>query len=385
MKSQYNKHMITNHNRNMPTEDNVYIDVKVINDTDQRTVRAQFNQTKTRQIIDNPSNYYLTLARWKVPAFEFPLLIFPVQNGQSNPNLSDYSITLETSTDIFQTFLFYVAYDSSAEVPTTAIPKQAPTNYYFVYDYQQMIDIINTAFTIAFENVTGKPGGSTIPPIMIFNPETRLFGIQAEETFFSVDTNPTPLPPAFPTTQPSFDADIKIYFNFKLYSLFNGLNARFTDPNGPEATDGRDVQIVVKDFGYNNINNQFVLMEQNFPSIAYWSPVQQVIFETTLIPINSEFTTTSPDSFKKVLTDFEPITDSSQDVRTTLQYFPQGVYRLTDLIGTKPLYNIDLTAKWLDLEGNEYFVEIPPFQQFSAKLLFVKRNLYKTDNTLYDS
>jgi hypothetical protein len=393
--SGFNKNMITTNTREKPTDDNVYIDIKISNNTDARAIKAKYDQTRTTQILDNPSNYYLSLVRWKIPGFELPLLIFPVEPNPLNPddlNYSQYSVTLETSTDIYQFHLFYMSYNDPNVLvppPTNSSPYQSNSQYYFIYDYQHMLNIVNYGLLMAFENVTGKPVGAEFP-YLIYNPETKLFSLIAQFTNYMVDLAPSPAPPAQPTTQPTFDADIKVYMNFKLYSLFNGLPSRTVAENSAESTQGRDVQILIHPYGNNYfpdpfVSSDYLRIEQNFSSISYWNPVKQLIFITELIPINSEYTAVSGDSFRKILTDFEPSSDSNTDIRTTFQYFPQGVYRLIDLIGTKPLYNIDLQVKWIDINGHEYFVTIAPFQELTAKLLFVKRNLYKTNNLLYEN
>ena len=381
----FKKHRIQNHLRSAPTSDNVYVDLKVENVSEMRTVKAQFTQTKTTQLLDNPSNYYLTLARWKVPAFELPVLIFPInKSSNAGPDESQYIITFETSTGLYSFPLYYVSYN----VPNTGIPKlvgdgtAAPSKYWFVYSYQQMLNIINHALQMCFDNVVGKPVGATTAPYMIYDSATKLFSLIAEQPYFTCDITPQPSPPTFPNTPPTFDAPIKIFFNYKLYSLFNSIPSRTIPSN--QATNHRDVQILVADYKNNTTPSGELIIQQDFSSVTFWNPVKQILFLTKLIPINSEYTSVSSNSFQKILTDFEPTNSWTSDVQTTLQYFPQGQYRLTDLIGNQPLYNIDLTVKWLDIDGNEYFVEIPPFQQFSAKLLFLKRNLVKTDNLLYD-
>lgn len=387
----YRVNQVKNINGTSFSPDNVYIDIKVANNTESRGIIMEFEQTKAEPIIDNPSDYYLSVVRWKVPAFDFPLLIFPIQDNQANPNLSKYSVTLQTSTDEFQQFLYFTNRNSTRtpKVPLNAIPEQSNSAYYWIYEYQHMVDIINDAFTRAFANVTGKPIGSQAP-ILLFDPVSKLFSLVAQFVEYGCDILPTPSSPAQPTTQPTYDADIKIFFNFDLFTLFNGFPTKsFPAPT----TNGKDVQLLVYQTGDNffpvqNSANPFptplVEMLQNFPSIASWTPVKQLLFTTRLIPIQSEYTTTSNDSYKKILTDFEPNQDSNVDIRETLQYFPRGVYRLVDMTGTIPVYNIDLKVTWLDVKGNEYDAYVPIGSQFTAKLLFVKRSLYKENQIVYE-
>ena len=361
--SRYNKFQVDDEKD--LSSDNVYVDIIVRNISDERRINAEYSETRVEAIVDNPSDYYLSLVRWSLPAYNLPLNIMPIQSGSSTD--SEYSVTLEFNGDIQPINIQYIS--RNAVTPTT----DQSSIYFWMFTYQHMVDLINTALDSAFSALAAPPIGSTAP-YLIFNPESNLFSLIAQTTFYDL-TLATP---------------IKIWFNSKLYELFNGLPSNF--PNEILQLDGRDAQILVNDY-HNNLYNEpisapvfpplFYEIKQNFKSISTWTAVKQIIFETQLIPINSEYTSVSNNSFKKILTDFEPIKSSDQDVRTLLQYFPQGQYRLVDLVGTNPQYNIDLIASWLDIYGNVHKVSIPYLHQMTAKLLFVKRNLYKTLNKNY--
>jgi len=371
---------LNKHKNSSYTPDNVYVDIKIPNLTQTtKNVLMTFEQQKDNPIIDNPSHYYLSLVRWKVPGGNFPVLIMPIVDGQADPNLSVYTVTLETSTDTFQKNLYY--YDRSFDTapggdPLNANPNQKVSSYYFIYEYQHLLDMVNQALYAAWDNVTGKPVGSE-PPFMIFNPVTKIFSLVAQLSQYGVEINALPL--TNPANPPSYDADIKIFFNVALQELFTGFAIKYFD----NATLGRDAQVLVANYQNNywpvpSVVSDYVEVSQQFSSAAQWSPVKQILFSTNSIPIQSEFTATSGSSYKKILTDFEPLADTPfSDARTTLQYYPQGPYRLLDLTGTNPLYKIDLYVTWLDIDGNEYYATVPPDDVFTAKLLFVKRDLYK--------
>lgn len=377
----FNKNKIPENFTSLPTSDNVYIDIKVANIGEDKKVPMRFTQMKSEAFLDNPSNYYLSLIRWSVPAFSLPLHIMPIQNNQPDINLSQYSITLETSSDIRQEFLFFTP-RTDAKPPSTAIPTQRFSEYYWIESYQHMLDMVNQALALAFSKLTGKPIDSSIP-FMIYDTAEKLFSIVAQLSQYGVSINPLPVPPANPSSQPSYDAGIKIWMNYKLYTLFNGMPSYF--PQSAIQGDGRDNQLLIQDYHNNTFSATEIRLKQDLKSIATWSPVKQILFETSLIPISKEYTSLTANSFKKILTDFEPSQDSNRDYRQSLQYFPQGVYRLIDCIGTHKQYNVDLFVTWTDVFGNEYCPDVPVFQMFTGKLLFIKKNLYKTNNLLYEN
>lgn len=355
-----------------PTADHVYVDVKLGNTGSERGVPIVYNQQRLEPILDNPSNYYLSLIRWKIPAFALPILIFPIADPDASSYLSSYSITLVYNNIPYQEQLFYTNQNgSSLEPPLTS------EKFYFVYYEEHFMTMVNSALQRAFDSIPGVPVGATAPEL-IFEAESRLFSLIAQQANYEVDVEP------IPPSQPTFNATIRIYFSYGLYQLFNGLPFRTVAEALPEASNGRDVQLIVQTFENNTLPGSLLSMVQNFQSLSIWSPVKQLEFTTALLPISSEFTSASGDSFKKIMTNFEPLSDNKGGERDMYQYFPQGPYRLVDMVGTNPIYSIDLRVTWSDIEGNDYPVEITSLQQFSAKLLFVKRNLYKSDNILYE-
>lgn len=377
--------------KNDLSSDNIYIDAEIRNVGDQRYVAAIYDQQRIESFVDNPSDYYLSVVRFSIPAFGFPLHIMPIQTGLG-VNDSQYSITLDINNgaNLVREFLIYEPRTADAQ-PTTSNPVQF-TPYYWIFEYQHMIDMINDALSRAFASLVGTPAGS-VAPFMIFNPETKLFSIVADGTFYQItDTLPSPfIYPIGYNPILRYTSPVRIWFNYKLYELFNGIASFFAEAT-PQA-DGRDVQILVNNQNNNNVyinpNSAVPVpttaleMKQQLISVATWNPVKQIIFTSGLLPINSEFTATSDNSFQKILTDFEPLNSSGQDVRTILQFFPQGPYRLIDCIGTNPLYRLDFNIKWKDAYGNLYDVVIPFLHLISVKFLFVKRSLYKNKNLTY--
>lgn len=67
-------------------------------------------------------------------------------------------------------------------VPTTAVPRQAESNYYFVYSYSHWLDILNNALTTAYRTVMYKANldttfGGTRCPYFEYDYNTGLFSL----------------------------------------------------------------------------------------------------------------------------------------------------------------------------------------------------------------
>ena len=345
--------------------DNVYYNVVARNvEYDLPWVNTfKFNTMTDEPIIENPYNYYLTIWRFSIPTYFIPEIQVPPQINQLNPNLSEFSVTLEYDGNISQEFIIYVA-NNTISPPTGTINELDRSNpYYFMFSYQQFLFIMNTALSLAFTNLAAKPVGS-LAPYMVYDSNERLFSLICEKAFYDLTL-------ALP---------IKIYINFPLYKLFTGFPVIFTDLN-----QGRDIQFDVEDY----LNNSYQIpntspifpptlfeIKQNTPSIPNWSPFKSLIFLSNLLPIKPEYTSLSGDSFIPLLADFEPLKQTSSDLQTNIQFFPQGPLRLVDLQSKSPIYKIDLNIKWIDQYGEPQDIIIPTGDNLSVKIAFLKKSAF---------
>ncbi len=353
--------------------DNVYVNIQVNNTDPNAFITASATVDRTEPIIDDPDKYYLSVVRFTIPGLNTPILIFPIQNNQPNINLSTYSITLDHAVSVSQQFLIYTQRNVFIP-PTTAIPVQKISSYYFIFNYQHVADMINTAFEAAFAVITKPP---TIgldpprPPRIIFNSVTQLFSIIAQDDYYNIDTAVSL---------------IRIYINGPLFTLLPGLADQNTLLSSPGF--GRNLQILVKDYFNNRIQDSegsgpsfpppYLEIRQQFKSLANWYSVKNIVFKSGLLPLQPEYTQSS-NNFQPIFTDFEPLAQSGSDVRSRLQYFPQGPYRLVSLVGHNPIQTFDIRVSWTDIYGNEFPISIPYLQAMTIKLLFVHRDLYKNE------
>lgn len=344
------------------TEDTIYFNAVVNNPN--ATVPsnwkyATFDQTRTDNIVDKASDYYLAVARFELPGHYIPLHIFPIQFGQSDPNLSVYSVTLEYNGVASQQYLNFVTSDESATVPTTADPEQIVGPYYFVYTYQHLLKLLNTAFSDALSNLAGAPGGAA-PPVMSYDASTKLFTLEAMVEYYDIDEAAIP---------------IYIYMNTKLYILFQGffVNTLNSDVTGG-APDGKDVQFQIENFSTATYDDLFYYITQNYISISNWNPFKRIVFISSGMPIQSEYIPTSDDASEKVLVDFRPDESSQEDIRSVYQYTPQ-FYRLIGLTSNLPLRRVAFRIYWEDKDNNFYLLKIPFLQQMSVKFALIRKNL----------
>ncbi|KKL08296.1 hypothetical protein LCGC14_2577290, partial [marine sediment metagenome] len=300
------------------------------------------------------------------------------QDGQSNANLGVYSRTLEFNGDIEQEFFIYEARSVTHAEPPTADPEQIFTPYYFVFEVQHMLDLMNNAYALAFSNINPKPAtiGGVPPeaPYIIYNSETRLLSIITQRAYYDL----------------ALADPIKIYFNNSTFSLMPAYPVERLS-----LSQERDFLLLVRNYRNNFfqpsdlINTfpdppDFFEMKESYITINQWYAGKKIILLSDDLPVRSEFIEESVtgvqgniDTFRSVVTDFSPSAQGSDDYRGILQLTPNPQYRLVDLLSDRPIYKINIKVFFEDKLGNLFQLFLEPFQTMTIKIGFLNKELYK--------
>jgi hypothetical protein len=361
-----------------------YYDLEIINNdtTGQNPPQIlRFTEIRNSPYLMSPENYFLTVCRFQVQTPSLPVFIPQVQLGQADRNLLIYSFTLTYKNYEYLQYVQYTPTDFSASLPTPPLVFQdIESQYYFMYSYQQVISIFNTALLNAFNglNTLVVAGGDTLPtanaPFFEFDPQLLLCILNADELGYSNTlTNP-----------------INIFCNapcFTLFSTFQALNYGYTN-----IINGKNFQLIVKNINGTNIltlpTYNALQMYQEGSTCALWCPIQSLVFTTALLPVNPElvsipkvfnadsklFNTGNNSNLQPVLTDFVVEFNPNNTYKPNVVYAPNGEYRLIDLYGTSPLSAIELSVFWKDNFGGLHPFYLNSGCSANIKLLFRRKD-----------
>ena len=363
--------------------DNVYLNISIFNDfrTGTEPILAKYKENRVKSILTNPSEYYLTIVRFSIPTQEIPIFIFAIQEGidQDKINLSIYSFTMSFGGSDFQTFLDYTP-DNFSNNGSPFFPlspednngeQDISTGYYNVFNYQIMLNMMNTALATCFADLKEAfPAAEiTVAPFIIYDAVSQLFSFIVNNEYLV--------------------SGVTIFWNSVLNRFLEAIPVNFF---GTSTLNGKDFELVVQ-FNKNNAFNlvipgvdppdpdipQFLELKQEYTVIQYWNSFQKLVIATDLLPVNPEFITSVNESnnFSRILTDFEPIADKSGTSRTIQQFFVSGPYRLIDLLSNSPLQALDIQIFWSDIVGNLFPLFIDSGTSISVKILFIKKELIK--------
>ena len=383
---------------------------------------AQYEETRTQPIIDDPSDYYMSIIRFSIDGSNIPIAVCPVvpnPNNANDINYTPFSVTLQYGGVNYTSQLSFIPEINVPLLPQppTTTGQDTTTQYYYMYTYTTLVTMINNAFQSAFTALTtANPSVASVgAPYIIYDriqqkfalviPNTVISGTNVYQTQFNGSN--------IPLVGSNQAADmINIFLNSRIYSYFDSIesyqyqdvvlsnlmiirdlknNYYYPPQNGANTSPPQ----VATSFTNTNISYTtapvYYIFYQQYNTISNWNSLSGIVFLTSSLPIQYEYIPASAinptagsgfSAFRPIITDFTPVLEQAGDARTRIVYFPQGPYRLISLKSTDPLYKIDLSIWWQDQYQNLYPMTISCNESDSVKIMFMKKSLAKSSNMM---
>ena len=325
-----------------PTADHVYYNINITNSNPISLTPATFSETRTQAIVNNPSDYHMSVVRFKCPTNNIPLFSF--QNAavvvpgvtlttgsftivipNTTENLAIVGVGAQvlyagfnsaqsfiqsfvvSPTTITLTFAFAVPVTSVTAITILNTPytifmihgatsfivdllPPAPVTingnlYTFIYSYQEFLTILNRALLVCYNalKVLDPTTLGTHSPFMTFDPTTNLFTLQADQAAWF----------------PNVIAGNILSFSTVLRNLFDGLST-FGVPSQAVLNDPTSFYVMrIQNVGNNAFTvtldpqgagpyNTFAMVSA-FSTLYSWSHFEGLVFLSGTIPVQSEF------------------------------------------------------------------------------------------------
>jgi hypothetical protein len=320
-----------------------YFNIAITKDIENQGV-AIYNENRVTSILDKSDDYEVSLIRFSIPSYNIPIFLWR----------EDFSVSLTYNSVIFTTPVIFVSNGNDILKNDKA-----------VYDYQDFIDMINVAIETAFNNFVASPIYVTIPiearpteaPILVYESSNGIISIYSQPQYSITKSLP-----------------IKLYFNTTLFTYFPAFQ-NYGDERDPVLAH----YFKIKDNGNNlEIVNgaPYIRLSQEYKDLFLWNDFQGIIFETDNIPVDSEMLGTQKNITRKVLIDFEPISEIND--QSIIQFSPQASLKLYDLISSVELRKIDLRIFWSAKSGKTFPLLIDDDGILTIKILFKKKGTITT-------
>lgn len=396
----------------------IYYDLEVanqaLNDTGLPPSRLAFTQVRSSSILDNPNDYFMSIVRFSLDtAGALPAMIPQIDLQQSNdpssnfytpnfPNKTVYEVTLDVSAGgvryvstkpviyipHIKAGLVYSGFSAPASPPLTIT--ETTTNYYWVQDLNQFIQMVNDAIATAWADLVSQAsltGDDAISPYLTWDTERNIATLYAQINLFNQG--------AFwnPYSTPQSPALANLWFNAPLRVLFSSFEFTFQEYAPPESfllrVYDRGDNVIAKGTAVGGITNpkfDAFKMAQSYSTGPIMCPIESLIFTTSLLPVlpsllgvpalfsgNSGVTNQDNNNIINTVTDLVVNLTTGSEYLPNVIYEPTAEYRMLDLQSNAPLTSIQISVVWKDIFGQVHDFYIQNGCQASLKVMFRKK------------
>lgn len=311
-------------------------------------------------------NEVLTYAYWEVT--EADTVTQPDPSFfvlQESTNLIQY---YESITSKFQTYVSHQMYNLLQGLPDQNYEAASISASFPITEGHRLLSF-DTGYASGLNTVALTPSANVfamdttnLSPTVTFPSNNAVYPI-----FVGMTVTGTGIPPA--TTVTAVTAPTSITISNNATATNTGVELSFTDP------------------AYSAFR-----MTQAASSLPFWTPLQRIVLTTSTIPVTSQAlqpatplsagqaVTASTNTFRPILTDFEPISGINDYL--PFQYYPQGPWRFTGMLGAQEVRATDLQVFWIDFNGNFIPFLVPPTKTSSKLLVFVRNDIIAHANSL---
>lgn len=377
--------MSIQNNLNTTNPYHVYVDINLVNadQINREPIPLVFTEQRNNPILNNPSDYFLSVTRFSLETASLPLLLPQVELNQPNPDKLVYSFTMsyEYSGTVYEykQNLIFIPQDKNQPTPAAPLVFQDLTSeYYYIYSFMHFMNIVNNALQSCYNGLNSLviAAGGTLPsayPVFCeFDPYTSRAILNADQAGYARTlANP-----------------IKLFMNTSLYTLFSSFEA--TIEGFSPALNGKNYQIMIYSVNGSNIYTlgsvNYLQMYQEYSTSALWCPVSSIAFTTGTIPILPSQTTAplifnsltqtgtgNNSNITPMLTDFEVPLDTGSEYKPNIFYAPTSEYRLIDLVGNSPLSSLQISCYWKDNYGILHPFKLSSGCSASIKIMFRRK------------
>jgi len=366
--------------------DKLYYDVIISNLDNESTIPPliNFNETRNIPFLTNPADYYMSIIRFQIDTGSvLPVFTPSLVRYTSDINETIYSVSL--SYNGVNAVQHVIWSPQNLVAPLPAPPSNTAdgyadlsTGYYYCSNYQFFLNLVNNAFSACLTKLallTQVPSPNA--PFFTYNSQDKTFILNAPFPYYlSTEVNP-----------------VKIFLNPSLNQLFSSFPVLVRNLS---SVYGQHFEVQVGSFNgihvmsvpsYAPVAEQYQVCQifQESSTIALWTPVSSIVFTSSTLPVVSNQVSaplifingrTQPQSgnnsnISPIITD---LVSSDGLYNPTLVYNPTAEYRLIELLGNKPLQNLDIQVFYRDRNANLIPMRLPSGGVCTLKILFTKRS-----------
>ena len=334
-----------------------------------------FVQSNT-PILQRPSDYYCTITRFSLDTTTSPLIIPLIQLGQTDPNLTQYVVSLSYNGVYASNNVIYVPSDITQPIPNPPnVSLDVSSRYYYIYSYQGFLSMINTALATTLVDLNALTAtGETVPPEFYYDPNYGIV-LKCPQTYGQ----------SYNTTPDNNLIQISVGSNLSVLFGYGFPYVTLVGNTSPAIH-----TIVLAGNGSSNVEINsvpyWVLPIQSPAELSAWceSVTYQII---STLPIQYEFSSVPDSAYgvpntggasqQSILTDFQVDSTNPVAYHAQLVYNQSNTLRMINMTSNDPLYRYDIVSVlFTDRYGRQFPLLLGANQNVSLKFSFVRRTVY---------
>ena len=353
-----------------------------------RPVRATFTESRSTPLIENSSDYDMSVVRFTASGIgsTLPLWIPQIETGQSNVNKTIYQLAVVTPiATVTVNLIWKPVYTDPIVAPIPQPPlttQDLSSYYYFASTYVQFADMFNGALQGALTQL----GLSSFTACEIAYSGGGYFAFTLDAAF-NVNNGGNPIPTCY------------LQLNPPLANLLYTFNTAYGKPEYYGATPLGTFQpgfytLLVPRFGNSASPDSIIsYMTCDTPCTqsGLWNPVDSYAFVSNFLPIVPEQGTlpnilgernigpsgVTGAGFTNIISDIA-FQGAPENALTSVLYVPTAEYRITSLAPNMAIANVDFTLLWrYRLTGQLLPVYLPNNASMTLKVLFRRKDWQK--------
>jgi len=384
------------------TPEHVYVDLTVSNNDvglNQNPTPLQFYTRRDADYLFKPNDYYASVVRWSIDC-RLPIIVPQIPLGTAGTVQYQFdgtnyywdtvyyvSFKTPTGATVQEVVRFYPEISDVGQLPPITyvanLKQLYDLPYFWIGSVSWWTYLVNRAIATCYTTfLTNNPTVSPFTPVLEYNYDGTLT-LTAPTTFLNGQSGGTVVVGAS-----------QMWFNSPLYTLLQ-FPAQYSETATfpPFSSASRLNYLLLFNVPTQVVSAGIIYAKTETPTLQFWSPLSSVVFTSQAIPIEPTNTiptiilgsNTSTDksginnnlSVANVISDFEVNLVKGFEGRTINYYTPPGEYRMIDIIGNRPLSELNVIVYWRDkLVGTLHPVVLHSGGAASLKILFRKKNFF---------
>ena len=316
------------------------------------------------------------------------------------PNSASYgAVTYINVWDSGPVYLEWVPQDSTIPVPLAPSANngnQVDTPYYYCYDYEWFVGILNTALQTAFQTILNKHVLISQCPFVTYSPDSKRFTLYSD-SYCTLSLNNPSGGDSWGQCAPMCTETLNYLQMGELLQNLLMFPSTAVDGYGDVALNFSQAPIVIlptQASAAGGLPGSWVALTSDWSPVAsLWSPIGSLVFLTQYFPIRSEYVS-APTVFgdddvgsssavgvnydsQQVLSDVIPNITDAADWRSQTTLYAPTILRWVDMpSGAYPLETIDFQLGWRNRNtGKVNILTMNPLSSFSVKILLQRKDI----------